>query len=243
MRRFLAVLFILPLVAAMALTVSCDSSTDSDQDSSNKQNPPGAPGAIPWNGSVSYGSLDYGGQTYKTVKIGTQTWMAENLNFKVDSSWCYENSPDSCAKYGRLYQWAAAMGLDASYEFKHWGGVLPRRGICPEGWHVPSDAEWTTLTDFIGGAATAGTKLRSISGWKGLGDSPDTYGFRDLPAGRRYTDGSFHSFGSYSCFWTSTENDPEDAWFRDLNSVIVSLRRDYFFRTHAHSVRCLKDSP
>lgn len=205
----------------------------------------GAVGSIiPWNGSITYGSLTDArdGQAYKTVQIGTQTWMAENLNVKVDSSWWYKNSADSGAKYGRLYQWAAVMGLDASSNGKLWSGALPRQGICPSGWHVPSDAEWTTLSAYLGGTSTAGAKLKSTSGWS-YGNGTDTNGFRALPAGYRYYDGSFNAVGNYAGFWSSSEIDAGSAWRRDLNRGNDALYRYDYFKKAGYSVRCLKDGP
>ncbi|MGM9984847.1 MAG: FISUMP domain-containing protein [Fibrobacter intestinalis] len=136
------------------------------------------------------------GQVYKTVTIGTQTWMAENLNYAYlqptseedSSSFCYNDEPDSCAKYGRLYLWSAAMdsagvfgdggegcGYDVTCSAKE-----PVRGICPEGWHLPSDAEWETLFTAVGGVDLAGTKLKSKSGWYS-GNGTDDYGFSCCP--------------------------------------------------------------
>lgn len=198
---------------------------------------------IPWNSSVSYDSLSYGGQTYKTVKIGTQTWMAENLNLKVDSSWCYANSADSCAKYGSLYQWAAAMGLDTSYNNKPWSGTLPWKGICLTGWHVPSDPEWTTLANYLGGATTAGKKLKSTNGWLYSGNGTDVYGFRALPAGFRFYDGSILAVVGEAYFWSSSENDTLGAWARFLDESDAKLLRIGGDNRGGYSVRCLKDVP
>ncbi|MGM9985270.1 MAG: fibrobacter succinogenes major paralogous domain-containing protein, partial [Fibrobacter intestinalis] len=87
------------------------------------------------------------GKTYRTVEIGKQVWMAENLNYEMDGSYCYDNEATNCQKYGRLYTWAAAMQA------------------CPEGWHLPSEAEWETLITAVGGEDVAGLKLKSTSGW------------------------------------------------------------------------------
>ncbi len=100
------------------------------------------------------------GQTYKTVKIGTQTWMAQNLNYQTKrGSWCYENSADSCKKYGRLYDWKTA------------------KKACPAGYHLPSNEDWTTLIDYMGGQVTAGKKLKAKRGWNDNGNGTDDYGF------------------------------------------------------------------
>ncbi|MBK8804468.1 MAG: chitobiase/beta-hexosaminidase C-terminal domain-containing protein [Fibrobacteres bacterium] len=206
---------------------------------------------IPWNSAVTYGSMsDADGQTYKTVTIGTQTWMAENLNYKVDNSWWYNGSADNGAKYGRLYTWMAAMNLpDSCYggscaslvESKH-------QGVCPTGWHVPSDTEWTTLTTSIGGVATAGSELNSVSGWalkSGKSQNgTDTYGFRALPAGARYSvDLSFGFAGSNASFWSSSEVDVILSWSRHLGMVSGSLFKDNSGKMNGYSVRCLKDGP
>jgi len=184
------------------------------------------------------------GQTYKTVTIGTQTWMAENLNYAVDSSWCYNNSADSCAKYGRLYQWAAAMALPAAYNEAAWGGSdVNHQGVCPAGWHIPTDAEWTILTNAVGGEDVAGMALRSTSGWNEGGNGTDVYGFSALPAGSRYS-GNFDDVGSDGIFWGTMEIGADDAHGR------IFTYNEYegmgygglsSFKGEAFSVRCLKN--
>ena len=151
---------------------------------------------------VSYGSLTDArdGKTYKTVKIGSQTWMAENLNYKAHQSFCYEDDPANCDKYGRLYMWAAAM--DSAAVFSEGGKgcgegeichpVYPVRGVCPAGWHLPSDAEWDALKRFVAGSLFGGVTypvgytLKSASGWEENGNGSDAFGFEALPAGRHY---------------------------------------------------------
>ena len=128
-----------------------------------------------------------------TVRIGNQTWMAKNLDRATKNSKCYENSPDSCAKYGRLYTWTDA------------------RKACPSGWHLPSGAEWTQLTDFVGGASTAGRKLKSTSGWNYNGNGTDEYGFSALPGGNGSSGGNFSSAGNYGYWWSATENNAYNA--------------------------------
>lgn len=104
------------------------------------------------------------GKKFKTVKIGTQTWMAENLNYATEKSKCYDNKPANCQKYGRLYDWADAMVIDEKFNKEKWNGNdANHQGVCPSGWHLPSDAEWKTLIIFIGNAA--GTKLKAKNGW------------------------------------------------------------------------------
>ncbi|QQS06654.1 MAG: chitobiase/beta-hexosaminidase C-terminal domain-containing protein [Fibrobacterota bacterium] len=215
----------------------------------------GSTEAIPWNTSVTYGTLtdSRDGKSYKTVKIGTQTWMAENMNYKVDSSWCYANITDSCSRYGRLYQWAAAMGLDPSYNSKPWSETSPRQGICPSGWHVPSDAEWTTLQTFVDPARTsAAIKLRSSNGWLSTSDSTldgtDTYGFRALPGGQSYAD-IFYTGGIYGYWWTATGNGGARAVSRFINYYQANLNYDQSkvdvgsttLKTTEYSVRCIQD--
>lgn len=103
---------------------------------------------IPWNPAIRYGILTDArdGGTYRTAKIGEQTWMAQNLDYKVNGSWCLDRLEDSCRKYGRAYQWTTAMDIGRIYLDTNLGGLDgPYRGICPTGWHLPSDAEWGTL--------------------------------------------------------------------------------------------------
>lgn len=192
---------------------------------------------ISWTSGITYGSVtdSRDGKVYKTVKIGTQTWMAENLNYKVDSSWCYANSADSCAKYGRLYTWAEVMAGHASSTASP-SGV---QGVCPTGWHVPSDAEWTKLTDTTLSSSTAGTKLKSLGGWHS-GNGTDTYGFRVLPAGLDYG-GSFHDIGGYAYLWSASETVASDAWYRDFSNGYANVYRSSSYKTYGFALRCLQD--
>ncbi len=128
------------------------------------------------------------GQTYNTVKIGNQWWMAENLNYDADTgSWCYNDNSSNCTTYGRLYDWATALT------------------VAPAGWHLPTDAEWTVLTDYLGGLSVAGGKMKETgtTHWS----SPNTgatneSGFTALPGGSRYyPDGAFHHLGYDAIFW------------------------------------------
>lgn len=162
--------------------------------------------------NCEYGELvdDHDGQTYKAVKIGDQWWMAANLNyaytdfplnyndFTSDStSWCYEDISDNCIKYGRLYTWSAAMdsvgtwstdGKGCGY-YGECSPSYPVRGICPEGWHLPSKAERNTLFTAVGEKSTAGKVLKSTSGWNSSGYGLDAFGFSALPAGLSYRNG------------------------------------------------------
>ena len=154
------------------------------------------------------------GKLYRYVTIGSQTWMAENLNYeyKVNGStygsFCYQNSADSCAMYGRFYTWAAAM--DTATTGCGYGTTCAAssgkvQGICPGGWHLPDTAEWHALFAAVGGADSAGTKLKSTSGWYN-GNGTDAYGFSALPSGFRYNDGYFYYAGNYADFWSSSED-------------------------------------
>ena len=183
------------------------------------------------------------GKVYRTVKIGDQIWMAENLNFETDSSFCYNDSAEYCAKYGRLYTWTAAM--DA----------------CPTGWHLPSETDFKNLIKVVGGEKDAATKLKSTSGWNdydgGSGNGTDTFGFTALPAGignvGSYVDENYGNYGGegYTTdFWGSTEcgteNSPEPGngcayeMYLEHDAVDVYMPA-YAAKDLAHSVRCLMD--
>ncbi|MCK9182721.1 MAG: fibrobacter succinogenes major paralogous domain-containing protein [Fibrobacteraceae bacterium] len=208
------------------------------------------------NPAISYGKMkdSRDNQVYKTVVIGTQTWMAENLNYKVDSSWCYMDSAGYCEKYGRLYQWGAAMDLDVAYNSKMRGGSeVDYQGICPSGWHIPDTTEWQTLHDYVeanNGDDSVATSLKSTSGWDAGDDGTDAFGFSALPVGWRDDDGGFErgiskssrsedgTYGIY--FWTSTEYEGYSEMGVDWeleNSGSFSMNGK--FRARSLSLRCV----
>ncbi len=199
--------------------------------------------------SIEYGSFIYGGQTYRTVTIGTQTWMAENLNYADSTampnlkgnSWCYNNSVESCAKYGRLYTWTASMNIASSYQSTIASAVIsaPHQGACPAGWHIPMDAEWTTLENYVGGSDVAGTKLKSTSGWLDDGNGTDAYGFSALPTGNYY--GSDFDIGSYDRWWTAEEECSTSAYDRYMYYGYTGVKTSLNGKTFGRSLRCLKD--
>lgn len=197
------------------------------------------------NPSILYGYLadERDGQTYRTVKIGSQVWMAQNLNFKVDSSFCYDNDTANCTKFGRLYKWAAAMGLHDSCNTKSCVSQVTakRQGACPSGWHVPSDAEWTKLTDTTLVSATAGTKLKATTGWSSTGNGTDDSGFTVLPAGYRNYYGSFYYLGDYADFWSASEGSGTGAWDRYFSDGGANVYRGHVSKASGYSLRCLQD--
>ncbi|MCL4102698.1 fibrobacter succinogenes major paralogous domain-containing protein [Fibrobacter sp. HC4] len=193
-------------------------------------------------------------QVYKTVTIGSQTWMAENLNYETGNSWCYENKASNCDKYGRLYTWSAVM--DSAAQFSVNAGTRcgygktctpnsPHRGICPEGWHVPTNEEYSTLYTYIGGSSTAGSLLKSTSGWGDYygksGNGTDKYGFSVLPAGYRGSYGNFSNEGYYAYLWSASEYYSDFAWYQ-----LFYFNDDYanqlsYYKYDGQSLRCLKD--
>ncbi len=193
-------------------------------------------------------------QTYKTVQIGTQTWMAQNLNYESANSYCYKDSAKYCTMYGRLYTWAAAMDSVGKWSTNGKGcgcGKIcspkyPVRGICPNGWHLPTKAEFEMLFAAVGGQLTAGKILKSTNGWKDYnsesGNGTDAFGFSALPAGRRYYHGDgFYYDGDYAYFWSSTEDDLLHAYRMRLiySYDYAGLGDDY--KGYGFSVRCVKD--
>lgn len=201
--------------------------------------------------NCEYGELvdDRDGQTYKTVKIGSQWWMAENLNYQVDSSFCNNDSAEYCEKYGRFYRWAAAVGKSESECGYDSTCSLPSgniQGVCPSGWHLPSKTEWRTLFDAVGGQSMACEVLKSTFEWNDYyegksGNGTDAFGFSALPSGQRGNDGNYYGEGNYACFWSSTEVNSGSAYRIDLfyNHAHAGLGNDNKY--HAFSVRCVKD--
>jgi len=202
-----------------------------------------------------------GGQTYRTVQIDDQVWMAENLNYAVPVSKCYDNNPANCAKYGRLYNWLTAMALHS--KCKGWESTsddckitLPNhQGICPEGWHIPKNAEWNKLLRFVdkkddteGISDSVGIYLKAKDGWNWNdytsepGNGADMYGFKALPGGNMYN-GEFYSDGNHGLWWSSMEGDRSgDAYYRIMfyNSGLVNSNSGSK-SDELVSVRCVKD--
>ena len=173
---------------------------------------------------IAYGTLtdERDGQTYKTVTIGKQTWMAENLNYKTRYSFCYNNKAENCDKYGRLYTWDFAMQA------------------CPEGWGLPSLEEFQVLVATIGGLSTAGKVLKSTEGWKDGGNGTDDYGFSALPAGYMNEDSTFYSEGEIGQFWSASGT----TWMYQLDLSYDSDEASLFglYSESGFSVRCLKSA-
>ena len=199
---------------------------------------------------------DIDGNVYKTVKIGNQEWMAENLNvehyrngdvipteneieeeidvkkdvkkngYSTSGRWSYyENDSENGKTYGKLYNWDA---------------VNDPRGLAPEGWHIPTDAEWKELEDSLGGYLVAGGKLKAFTLWNNpnLGATNDI-DFNALPGGICNYD--FFGVGNYSCFWTSSEGNHDDAWLRVIYFDNTDIYRTFNSKGNGLSVRCVRD--
>lgn len=209
-------------------------------------------------------TVEYEGQVYSTIQIFSQCWLKENLNVGVMISgvqnqtnkatiekYCYNNEPDSCAKYGGLYQWGEMM------QYTNQQGA---QGICPPGWHAPTDEEWKVLEgavdsqygigdpewDYNWGyrGYDAGTILKATSGWNRNGNGTDLFGFTSLPGGFLESYGSigyFKGFGYDSRWWASTEKDSAGAYLRMLYDLSQRSFRLTHYKTFGFSVRCLRD--
>jgi uncharacterized protein (TIGR02145 family) len=182
-------------------------------------------------------NIDYQGQIYHTVEIGSQCWMKENLNYETGNSWCYDDDPANCDVYGRLYDWATIMnGASSSNEVP--SGV---QGICPDGWHIPSDAEWDVLVIYLGGSNIAGYKMKSTSGWNNDGNGDNSSGFAAFPGGYRNTGGDYSGLDFNGYWWTATENNAADAWRRGLYYSSDGVFRYNYNKSYGFSVRCVRD--
>jgi len=170
---------------------------------------------------IVYGpSVEYEGETYKTVVIGEQTWFQRNLNYNASGSVCYNNETANCAIYGRLYDWATA------------------NNVCPSGWHLPTDADWDKLMRYVDGSTgtsnlpTAGRYLKARSGWNSYegqsGNGEDTFGFSALPGGSGY-------------WWSASEYDSSYAYSRDMSYSYEGVGYNDYGKDFLFSVRCLQD--
>jgi len=166
-----------------------------------------------------------GGSGCGTVNIGTQTWHKCNLNVVPSKgiSQCYENKPENCAKYGRLYDWEAAMSA------------------CPAGFHLPTEKEWTALRDYAGGEGDAGEKLKAKSGWLGNGNGTDEFGFAALPGGTSNSSDGFTYAGYFGYWWSATEITASFAfeWSMTYNTGMNMYSNS---KMDLYSVRCIKDN-
>lgn len=183
--------------------------------------------------------------------IGGQVWMNRNLDTdryrngdpvrhaaseaewneaasNEEGAWCwYDGDAQNGRVYSKLYNWYA---------------VSDRRGLAPEGWHIPSDGEWQKLVDALGGAAVAGGSLKKKSMWDSSeGSSPGGIGFDALPAGSRNCLGGFFALGKDAFFWSSTPSGDFEAWNREIGSRTTTVRRVSVNRSIGFSVRCVKD--
>jgi uncharacterized protein (TIGR02145 family) len=208
-------------------------------------------------------TVEYEGQVYNTSQVFSQCWLKENLNVGemipgtmeqlnngTIEKYCYNNVPDSCIKYGGLYQWNEMM------QYTTQQGT---QGICPPGWHLPTDEEWKLLEGAVDSqygigdpewniaedsrGYDAGTNLKTTSGWYDNGNGADLFGFSGLPGGYRHLDGIFSSVVGTGHWWTSSESSSYLAWHRYLGYYGPGVYRlsDYSLKDNGVSVRCLRD--
>ncbi len=206
---------------------------------------------------------DRDNKVYKWVKIGNQVWMAENLAYlprvnrvadgSEDAAGSYyyvygydgtnvaeAKATDNYATYGVLYNWTAAMDGEASSTTNP-SGI---QGVCPTGWHLPSDAEWTELTDYLGGRSVAGGKLKETgtTHWASPNyEATNETGFTALPGGNRVDNGAFYSIGNYGLWWSATEYGTDNAWNRDLYYSNYDVSSYGGNKELGFSVRCVRD--
>ena len=197
---------------------------------------------------------DVDGNSYKTVYIGTQQWMGENLkvskysdgttipNITDNTQWennttgawaYYNNDAANNVKYGKLYNWYAVS--------KTTNG---NKNVCPTDWHIPTDAEWTVLTDYLGGLSIAGGKMKEegTANWNSPNiDAVNTSLFTGLPGGFRSYNGLYNSIGSFGNWWSSSELSTHLAWFRNLYNSNGGAYRGNSSKMSGLSVRCLRD--
>jgi len=205
-------------------------------------------------------SDDLDGQVYTTVLIGDQCWMAENLNIgtMINGSqemtengtiekYCYDDIPSNCDTYGGLYQWKEMM---------QYVTTLGAHGICPQGWHIPTNEEWKQLEGEVDSmydypdpewnppgfrGYDAGLNLKSTSGWNSGGNGTDFFGFTARPGGVRGLDGEFVDLGDDCLFWISDENNTISAWERLLRYSRNDVNLNYKNKPFGLSVRCLQN--
>ena len=208
--------------------------------------------------TIQLNMTDRDGNTYKTIVIGTQTWMGENLkttklidntdiaNVSVNASWIglttpgycwYKNDEANKAVYGALYNWYA----------------VETGKLCSAGWHVPTDADYDTLELYLGLPAAQvnlwgsrgtdqGVQMKSVTGWAADENGTNTSGFSALPGGYRYAaDGSFYAVGSMTYWWSSTEDRLDTSWYRRLDGGSTDIYKAATSKAAGKYIRCIMD--
>ncbi len=184
------------------------------------------------------------GKIYRTILIGNQCWMAQNLNIGIPSDGsvtpqnngaiekhCYNDYEDNCNLYGGLYRWKEMM---------HYVTTLGSQGICPAGWHIPTDEEWTTLISYLGGAGVAGGPMKSTGFWMSPNNgATNTSGFSAFPGGIKDIPG-FDKLSTKGYFWSSTNNSDTTAYARELGYDTGTVNRIATPTMNGASVRCVK---
>ena len=199
---------------------------------------------FPCLGSSTVADVD--GNIYNTIQIGTQCWMRENIKAKhyangnALSRYCYIGNEAYCDTFGGLYNWPTIMNGSSS------GSFVPSgiQGICPTGWHLPSDPEWDILIYFLGGDSLAGGKMKEtgINHWNSPNiGATNSSGFSALPGGYRYSGGGYHTMGEYAYWWSTTEYFTNATWVRSIKHDGEIVYHYYDFNDNCFAVRCLKD--
>ncbi len=179
------------------------------------------------------------GQKYPTVCIGDQVWMGTNLNWS-GAGRCYNNNPANCQNSGMLYSWQEATGGVSSTP------TQPVQGICPAGWHIPSNDEWVTMLDELGGAAVAGGELKSVGGWNAPNTgATNSSGFSALPGGYGTSamggNWTFANYGATGYWLSSSLYAPGQAYIIGMAFISAAASTNYFSTQDAYSLRCIKD--
>ena len=221
-----------------------------------------------YNSPSSSSSSEYTGGScnasdYGAVNIGGQIWMKKNWGCYAPGSKCYGNDPANCTKYGRLYDWSTAMALQPSCNTTACTSQITtpkHKGICPTGWHIPSNADWDKLVRYVDGTSgtsspydspTAGRYLKAREGWNNCGPTgsgktyscEDREGFSALPGGYGNSGGSFSDAGYNGGWWSSSEYSSYYAYYRYMVYYYEYAYWDYNVKSYLFSVRCLQDSP
>ncbi len=182
-------------------------------------------------------------KVYKWTKIGTQTWMAENLAYLPSVNDATDNSTTVAKYYVYNYDGTVVADAKASSYYTTYGVLYnwtAAMGVCPTGWHLPSSAEWSTLETYVGGAGTAGTKLKSVSGWTRGITGTDAYGFSALPSGLYYGS-DFGNALNGGHWWSATEGGATNAYGRYMNYSSAVVYSTNYSKSNGFSVRCLQD--